>query len=135
MDYLIKKTDSSIIQKWNTTIGKITLPEQTGGDVVFTGDKRPLDLGDYMLIKANEIDEALDATKKRGETEVVVDGDSVTVTKKAVAKSAAEMAQEKIFELETAVTPRRMRDSVLTADGKTWLDDQEKLIAVERAKL
>ena len=31
----------------------------------------------------------MDATKKRGETEVVVDGDTVTVTKKAVAKSAA----------------------------------------------
>ena len=42
---------------------------------------------------------------------------------------------DKILDLEAAVTPRRMRDSVLTADGKTWLDDQEKLIAVERAKL
>lgn len=44
-------------------------------------------------------------------------------------------ALEKIMVLEAAVTPRRMRDSVLTADGKTWLDDQEKLIAVERGKL
>ena len=42
---------------------------------------------------------------------------------------------DKIMDLEAAVTPRRMRDSVLTDDGKTWLDDQEKLIAVERAKL
>ena len=30
-------------------VGKIKLPNQTGGDVVFTGDKRPLDLGDYIL--------------------------------------------------------------------------------------
>ena len=37
--------------------------------------------------------------------------------------------------LEAAVTPRRMRDAVLTDDGKKWLDDQEKRIAVERAKL
>jgi len=135
MDYLIKKSDSSIIEKWSNTVGKITLPEQTGGDVVFTGDKRPLDLGDYILVKAKEVDEALDATKKRGETEVVVDGETVTVTKKAVAKSAAEIAQDKIWTLEAAVTPRRMRESILTADGKTWLTNQEKLIADERAKL
>ena len=50
-------------------------------------------------------------------------------------KSASVLAQEKIWELEMAITPRRIRDSILTADGKTWLDDQEKLIAVERAKL
>ena len=42
---------------------------------------------------------------------------------------------EKIMVLEAAVTPRRLRDSILTADGKTWLDDQEKLIAAERSKL
>jgi hypothetical protein len=135
MDYLIKKSDSSVVEKWNTTVGKITLPEQTGGDVVFTGDKRPLDLGDYMLIKAKEIDEPLDATKKRGETEVVVDGDTVTVTNPAVAKSAAEMAQGKIFELENDVTQRRLRDAVLTDDGKTWLEAKEEEIAVERGKL
>ncbi len=135
MDYLIKKSDSSIVQKWNHTVGKITLPEQTGGDVVFTGDKRPLDLGDYLLVKAKEVDEDLDATKKHGETTEVVDGDTVTVTKPAVAKSAAEIAQEKIYELEAAVTQRRLRDAHLTDDGKKWLDDQEKLIAVERAKL
>ena len=50
-------------------------------------------------------------------------------------KSSSVLAQEKIWVLEEAITPRRMRESVLTADGKKWLDDQEKLIAVERAKL
>ena len=50
-------------------------------------------------------------------------------------KSASVLAKEKIDQLEMAVSLRRLRDSVLTADGKTWLDDQEKLIAVERAKL
>ena len=126
MDYLIKKSDGTAVSQGGT-ISKIKLPEQTGGDVVFTGDKRPLDLGDYFLVKAKEIDEDLSATKKRGET--------VTVTKPAVAKSAAEMAQENIWTLEAAVTPRRLRDSILTDDGKKWLDDQEKLIAVERGKL
>tara|TARA_B100000745_G_C20028486_1_gene350009 strand:- start:13 stop:429 length:417 start_codon:yes stop_codon:yes gene_type:complete len=138
MDYLIKKSDSSIVQKWSNTVGKIQLPEQSGGDVIFTGDERPLDLGDYFLIKAKEVEEALDdATPKtkKHETEVVVDGNTVTITKKAVARTVAEIAQEKIGLLEHAVTPRRLRDAHLTADGKTWLDDQEKLIAVERAKL
>ena len=135
MDYLVKKSNSSIVESYGGTVGKVKLPNQTGGDVVFTGDKRPLDLGDYVLVKAKEVDEALDATKKRGETEGVVDGDTVTVTKPAVTKSEAEIALEKIWTLEAAVTPRRVRDSVLTEDGKKWLDDQEKLIAVERAKL
>ena len=50
-------------------------------------------------------------------------------------KSASVLAQEKIDELELAVPPSRIRDSILTTEGKTWLDDQEKLIAVVRAKL
>jgi len=44
MDYLIKKSDQSIVQQWGGTTAKVKLPEQSGGDVVFTGDKRPLDL-------------------------------------------------------------------------------------------
>lgn len=135
MDYLIKKSDGSIVQKWSGTVGKIKLPEQTGGDVVFTGDKRPLDLGDYTLIQAKVVDEPLKATNKRGETTEVVDGDTVTVTKKAVAKSAAEIAQDKIWALEYDVTPRRLRDAILTSDGKTWLENKEEKIAVERDKL
>ena len=134
MDYLITKADGTAVSQGGT-IAKIKLPEQTGGDVVFTGDKRPLDLGDYILVKAKEIDEALDATKKRGETEVVVDGNTVTVTKKALVKSAAEIAQEKIFELEAAVSPRRLRDAHLTEDGAAWLANQEQLISAERSKL
>jgi hypothetical protein len=44
-------------------------------------------------------------------------------------------ALREISNLENAITRRRMRDSILTEDGKKWLDDQEKLIAVERGKL
>ena len=135
MDYLIKKSDNSIVEGYGGTIAKVKLPNQTGGDVVFTGDKRPLDLGDYVLVKAKAVNEPLDATKKRGETEVVVDGETVTVTKKAIAKSTAEIVQEKISELEVAVTPRRLREAHLTDHGKTWLTNQEKLIVAERAKL
>ena len=61
---------------------------------------------------------------------------TVTYDEDAYNKNTAkEAALLKIFKLEGEITPRRLRDSVLTSDGKTWLEDQEKLIAVERAKL
>ena len=41
----------------------------------------------------------------------------------------------KIEALEAEVTQRRLRDSVLTADGKTWLTNKEAEIATERDKL
>ena len=44
--------------------------------------------------------------------------------------------QSKIEGLEAAVTPRRMRDAFSgDADALKFIADQEKLIAVERAKL
>ena len=73
---------------------------------------------------------------KTGPTDVYnKDTGSATRVYTCTDKSASVLAQEKIEQLEAAVTPRRIRDSILTADGKTWLDDQEKLIAVEREKL
>ena len=44
-------------------------------------------------------------------------------------------AQAEIAKLEAEISPRRVREAVLTAEGKTWLEDQEALIAIERAKL
>jgi len=41
---------------------------------------------------------------------------------------------EEINKLESTVTPRRIRE-MTTADGAKWVDDVEKLIAVERGKL
>ena len=43
-------------------------------------------------------------------------------------------ATEEIHRLESTVTPRRIRE-MTTADGAKWVDDVEKLIAIERAKL
>ncbi len=43
-------------------------------------------------------------------------------------------AKEEIKRLENTVTPRRIRE-MTTADGAKWVDDVEKLIAIERAKL
>jgi len=55
--------------------------------------------------------------------------------KKAWVKAELKMnATEEIQRLETTVTQRRIRE-MTTADGVKWVDDVEKLIAVERVKL
>ena len=134
MDYLVKISDGTA-ESLGGTVTKLQLPNQTGGDVIFTGDKRPLDLGDYLLVKAKEVDEPLDDTKKRGETTVEVDRyGNVTVTRTAVAKTEAELAQEEINRLEIEITPHHMREAILgTDDG--WLAAQQELINSEKAKL
>ena len=65
----------------------------------------------------------------------VVDGETVTHDSSTeTADDIKEVAYRKIQELEVTVTPRRMRE-ITTDDGAKWIDDLEKLIVVERAKL
>ena len=135
MDYLIKKSDQSVAQQWSGTTAKVKLPGQSGGDVVFTGDKRPLDLGDYVLVKAVEVDELLNDTKKRGDITTVVNGETVTVTRTAINKTVAELAMEEIHRLEALETPRGLAESVLIDEGKAWLTSNRDKIATERGKL
>ena len=47
----------------------------------------------------------------------------------------ARTALGKIRKLEGGITSRRVRDSILTSDGKTWLTNKEAEIAAERSKL
>ena len=49
--------------------------------------------------------------------------------------SIAEQALQEIARLESLETPRRLAEAVLTVEGKTWLEANRALIAVERAKL
>ena len=49
-------------------------------------------------------------------------------------EAPARDAMAEIHRLESTVTPRRIRE-MTTADGAKWVDDVEKLIAIERAKL
>jgi hypothetical protein len=118
MDYLIKKSDGTA-ESLGGTVGKVKLPEQTGGDVTFVkGMARPVDLGDYVLVEAVEVKEPLDETTKRGETTTVVDGDvvTVTVTRTAVAKTPEELWGE----------VRAKRDAILRDSDFTQLDDSPK---------
>ena len=52
-----------------------------------------------------------------------------------VTDAATRVIMQKIESLEAEVTQRRLRDSVLTSDGKTWLTNKEAEIATQRAKL
>ena len=62
MDYLLKKSDGSAT--WlGQSISRLQLPDST--DTIFPGDKRPVDLGDYVLVKATEVTEEVTSGKKR----------------------------------------------------------------------
>jgi hypothetical protein len=52
----------------------------------------------------------------------------------AVAAELANAPYREIQRLESTVTPRRIRE-MTTVAGAKWVDDLEKLIAIERAKL
>ena len=66
-----------------------------------------------------------DGTEKPSDAELIALSD---------ATNAKYVAQAEIHRLESTVTPRRIRE-MTTADGAKWVDDVEKLIAIERAKL
>ena len=95
MDYLYKKADGSAT-RLGKTVTRLQFPEQTGGDMVFPGDQRPVDLGDYVLVKAIEVTESLSDSTKRGPTTVAIDTDAVTVTvtETAVDKDADDLAND-----------------------------------------
>lgn len=63
--------------------------------------------------------------------QVLIKGEWVDPTPE---KTPEEKALSEIARLEGEVTPRRMREAVLGTDGG-WLENQESLIAAERAKL
>ena len=111
MDMLVQKSDSSVVQKWSGTVAKVKLPHQTGGDVTFVGGKRPVDLGDYVLVAAIEVTEAIGVDQKHGEATVVVSGESVTVTYPAIAMTAQEVWDRDIAETDRTM-PRMMEDHI-----------------------
>ena len=67
----------------------------------------------------------------------IVDKVKKTITQDTATENsvtAKRNATAEIHRLESTVTPRRIRE-MTTADGAKWVDDVEKLIAIERAKL
>ena len=77
MDFLLKKSDGSTTNLGGT-VSRLQLPDST--DTIFPGDTRPVDLGDYVLVKAIEVTQEVTSGKKRGDTTVSGDKDKETVT-------------------------------------------------------
>ena len=77
MDFLLKKSDGSTTNLGGT-VSRLQLPDST--DTIFPGDTRPVDLGDYVLVKAIEVTQEVTSGKKRGDTTLAGDKDKETVT-------------------------------------------------------
>jgi len=105
MDYLIKKSDSSIIEIFPGGAVKIKLPEMTGTDAIHVGDKRPMELGDYLLIKATVIDEPIGTDQKRGPTDTIVDVDAQTVS---ITHTAVNLTAQELWDRDIAATDKDM---------------------------
>jgi len=112
MDYLLKKSDGSTVDLGGT-VTRLQLPDQT--DTIFPGDQRPVDLGDYVLVKATEVTQEVTSGKKRGSTNVVSDKDKETVT---VTYTAVDQTDE-----EQWASIREQRDAKLAeSDWMSYSD-------------
>ena len=112
MDYLLKKSDGSTTTLGGT-VSRLQLPNST--DTIFPGDQRPVDLGDYVLVKATEVTQEITSGKKRGSTTVVGDKDNNTVT---VTYTAVDQTDS-----EQWATIRVDRDRKLTASD--WMANSD----------
>jgi hypothetical protein len=94
MDILIKKSDDSEVNRWNSPPGKVPIPDT--GDVVFPApDDRPLAIGpDHFLATAAVVDEDMGDDQKRGPETVEVVGQAVTVTRTAIAKTEEDILND-----------------------------------------
>jgi len=94
MDILIKTSDGSDVNRWNTPPGKVGIPDT--GDVVFPApDDRPLAIGpDHFLATVTVVDEPTGDSQKRGPEVVSVVGQEVTVTRTVVDKTADDLMAE-----------------------------------------
>tara|TARA_Y100000748_G_C15140978_1_gene350039 strand:- start:65 stop:505 length:441 start_codon:yes stop_codon:yes gene_type:complete len=133
MDYLLKKSDGSATSLGGT-VSRLQLPDST--DTIFPGDQRPVDLGDYVLVKATEVTQEVTSGKKRGSTTVVGDKDNntVTVTYTAVDQtdeeqwaSIREQRNAKLVESDW----RGVSDITMSNDWKTYRQALRDLPASE----
>jgi hypothetical protein len=110
MEILIKIVDSSEVQRWNGSPGRVNIPDTT--DVVFPGSTpRPMDIGpDHFLATATVVDEDVGDDHKRGPEVVSVVGQAVTVTQTAVDKDADDRMAD--WENEMSAVTRDMPDCV-----------------------
>jgi hypothetical protein len=133
MDYLLKKSDGSATSLGGT-VTRLQLPDQT--DTIFPGDQRPVDLGDYVLVKATEVTQEITSGKKRGDTTVAGDKDkeTVTVTYTAVDQTDSEQWASIRAERDSKLIDsdwRGMSDVTMSSAWKTYRQALRDLPASE----
>jgi hypothetical protein len=110
MDILIKISDSSEVNRWNGSVGRIHLREEKL-TLDPGGAPRPMDFGpNHFLATATVVDEDIGDDQKRGPEVVSVVGQAVTVTRTAVDKDADDYMAD--WKNEMAVATRDMPDRV-----------------------
>lgn len=121
MDYLLKKSDGSAT--WlGESISQLQLPDST--DTIFPGDKRPVDLGDYVLVKATEVTEEITSGKKRGDTSIVGDKDKETVI---VTYTSVDLTDEEYWaEIRASRDIRLAETDFYALSDVTMSDDMKK---------
>ena len=78
------------------------------------------------------------ADKTGGKVVELTDAENAVIDAEEQAWADGAVAREasaKITILENLITPRRLRDAVLSEEGKAWLTAKEAEIATERSKL
>ena len=108
MEYLVKKSDNSIVSQHANVTNSIDLPDGTKSLV---GSVRPCDLGDYKLVPSQMYETT---SKSANDKEAIFD---------------------EIQRLEKLETQEKIAEAILTDEGKTWLQNNRDLIAAEKAKL
>ena len=103
---------------------------------IYPGDQRPVDLGDYVLVKATEVTQEITSGKKRGSTTVVGDKDkeTVTVTYTAVDQTDVEQWASIRAERDSKLMDsdwRGMSDVTMSSAWKTYRQALRDLPASE----
>jgi hypothetical protein len=134
MDYLLKKSDGSTTSLGNT-VTRLQHPDKPD-TFIYPGDQRPVDLGDYVLVKATEVTQEITSGKKRGSTTVVGDKDkeTVTVTYTAVDQTDVEQWASIRAERDSKLIDsdwRGMSDVTMSSAWKTYRQALRDLPASE----
>jgi len=134
MDYLLKKSDGSTTSLGNT-VTRLQHPDKLD-TFIYPGDQRPVDLGDYVLVKATEVTQEITSGKKRGSTTVVGDKDkeTVTVTYTAVDQTDVEQWASIRAERDSKLIDsdwRGMSDVTMSSAWKTYRQALRDLPASE----
>ncbi|MGJ0509071.1 MAG: hypothetical protein ACR652_18510 [Methylocystis sp.] len=100
-----------------------------------TGGVYPINVFKQFPKDALDIPDDLYADFKSAKIEGFDVSDGKVVAKVSEPQKTSDPAQTQIDELEFSITPRRLREAVLTESGAKWLSEVDAKIQALRAKL